>query len=203
MTHKYGEKWTLQEIEENILKCIEVLGLDRMPTSREILAFYDNHTLHNAIQRSKKYSGWAKYLNLQQTHCETRTGNKYEQIAMSILSDKGYKVEKMSFKSHFDLLVNNKVKVDVKSGGRWYKQDENNEYQVNTFGINKKYATCDIYMMFVLKENEEIEKVLIVPSFEIRCKTSMSIGKNSKYLKWTNRFDVLDKYIDFTCNVVI
>lgn len=191
MGYAHGKRWTDEMVENEILNCVNILGLDRMPTKSEIESFYGNHKLTNRISRTQGYYWWAKRLNLKIKKSETTTGKRYEKYVMDVLQEKGYKVEKMTQNAHFDLLLNDCIKVDVKVGKRWYKE----ACQVNTFGINKKYATCDIYIILVLDDKENVEKTLIVPAYKIRCKTSMSIGKNSKYNAWIDRYDVIDKYL--------
>ena len=73
-------------------------------------------------------------MNLSIKESETQLGQDYEQIATSILKDKGFKIEKMSTGHPFDLLINNVVKVDVKVARPHMLRGKD---RVHTFGINK------------------------------------------------------------------
>ena len=100
----------------------------------------------------------------------------------------------MTTKYPFDLLVNGLVKIDVKSACAYYSK---NGSRLHTFGINKEVATCDIYMIFALNENgDKIERTFIIPSHHIEMK-SLNLGEDSKYNKYIEKYDYIDKYINF------
>jgi len=189
--------WSEEKIEEYLLECINALDLNRMPSRAEIRGFYGNDALTNKISKTLGYYGWANKLGLEMKDSETNMGKTYEEIIEDILNNKGFETERMTTGEHFDILVNGIVKVDVKSASRYITDT----YEMNTFGINKKYATCDIYILAALDEYYEIDKLLIIPSTVVKFSTTMSIGTESKYDKWNNRFDIIQKYTDFLKNV--
>lgn len=100
----------------------------------------------------------------------------------------------MSVKHPYDLLVNSNIKIDVKTA-RLYTSEHGNSYY--TFNLEKKNPTCDIYIFYCV----EIEKILIIPSKFLR-QTQLCISENSKYNRYTNRWDYLKIYDNFYKEVV-
>lgn len=197
MGYTHGYKWTDTEVKKQILQVKEALCLDRMPTRNEIQKVMNNTSLTDRISRTKGYYGWAKELKLNIKSSETSFGKKYEKIIREILENKKYKVKNMSQNYHFDLLINENVRIDVKVA-KPYKNRDNSIY--HTFNLSKKYSSCDIYIIVCLDNNECIERLLIIPSY--KCKiTQLSIGKESIYNIYQNRFDFIDKYINFYNNL--
>lgn len=191
MGYAHGIRWTEELIRQELLKSIDILQINRMPTAEELKSIGKN-SLHCKISRTKKYSGYAKELGLSLKSCDTRTGNHYEEYAESIIKLRGYQVERMTTKHPYDLLINDNVKIDVKSAKPTYMRDS----RVHTFGISKRQPTCDIYMCIAISEVNEIERLLIIPSKELKIVT-LCIGKESKYNKFIDRWDYLNKYIEF------
>jgi hypothetical protein len=185
-------KWTDELIKSELEKCISVLQIKRMPTADELRQIGRND-LHCKISRTKKYSGWANELGLDLKHCETRTGNKYELIVKGKIEriSNHLRVEKMSTKHPYDLLVNGCVKVDVKVG----KAHHHFEARAHTFALNKKYATCDIYICVALDELEKTESVFIIPAAHVPLVT-LNIGKVSKYNKYKDNWNFIFNFVN-------
>lgn len=190
-------KWNDEIIKQEILKVKDALCLNRMPTRSEIESVMKNSCLTDKITKTRGYYGWAKELKLDIKLSETTLGKKYEQFIKQLLETKQYKVEQMSQNYHFDLLINNNVKIDVKVA-KPFVDRYNCIY--HTFRLCKKYASCDIYITICLNNKEEIEKLLIIPSSKCQIK-QLSIGKNSVYDIYIDRFDYIDKYIKFYENL--
>lgn len=186
-------KLSRDEAKSLIIEVVNELKLNRMPSGNEIRSVFNNYVLHNYISRHGGFRQFAEELNLSIKESETQLGQDYEQIAISILKDKGFKIEKMSTGHPFDLLINNVVKVDVKVARPHMLRGND---RVHTFGINKKYGSCDIYITVALDELDNIEKFLIIPSHHLRVVT-LCIGKSSKYDVYDKKFDYIDKYSDF------
>lgn len=193
MGYTHGKRWTDRAVKESVLECARTFTPPRMPTSSELKIHCGASGILSAIQRMGGLRHLSEKYGLVLKECETKMGWIYEDTAENVLIEKGFGVEKMSCKEHFDFLINDVVKVDIKSGKRWFIDN----YQANTFGINKRFATCDIYMIFALDEDGEIERTLIIPSYLVRCKTTMCIGENSKYDEWIDRYDIIEKYSSF------
>jgi hypothetical protein len=182
-------KWTDELIEIELKKCISVLKINRMPTADELKQIGRND-LHCKISRTKKYSGWASELGLELKHCETRMGNKYEDLVKTKIEQHGFRVLSMTTKHPYDLLVSDVLKIDVKVG----KAHNHFEARAHTFALNKKYPTCDLYICVALNENEEIERYFIIPSKHVQMVT-LNIGKESKYNKYVDRWGYINKFI--------
>ena len=194
MGYTTGVKWTYKAIKEELIKVINALDINRMPTSNEIKLVTKNSKLTNAIKRHGGYLYWANEMGLSQAPGTTRLGMYGEEKIKEILELKGYKVEKMSVKHPYDLLVNSNIKIDVKTA-RLYTSEHGNSYY--TFNLEKKDPTCDIYIFYCV----EIEKILIIPSKFLR-QTQLCISESSKYNRYTNRWDYLKIYDNFYKEVV-
>ncbi|MCM3180222.1 hypothetical protein [Cytobacillus horneckiae] len=186
-------KWNDELIKSELKKCISSLQIDRMPTAPELISLGRND-LHCKISRTKRYSGWAKELGLEMKSSETTKGNMYEfhvlEKIKQIFTD--LSVMKMSTKHPYDLLVNDCVKVDVKVG----KAHNHFGARAHTFGISKKYATCDIYVCVSLDEHNLIENFFIIPAASLQL-TTLNIATDSKYNKYKDRWDILCNFVRY------
>lgn len=186
-------KWSDEKIAEEILEIKRILNLDRMPSREEIESTKKNNALVSVIGKTYGFYGWEEKLNLTVKRSETQFGQLYQQKCIQILQDKGYIAEDTSTKAPYDIVVNNKVRIDVKSGCAYDLKGS----RCHTFNLEKQFLTCDIYMIFALDENgEKIERLLIIPSSHLNIVT-LSMGTNSKYNKYKNRWDYIDKYLNF------
>lgn len=185
--------WDEQKVESGILDTMKHLKIDRMPTRSEILNTVNGNPLHCRITKSGGYEYWAKKLGLNVKESESKTGWDAEEIAkISIETSFGYKVEKMSKRHPYDLLVNDFIKVDVKCAKPYILKGS----RVHTFGISKKNSTCDLYIIYALDENGKIERTFIIPGHKLNVVT-MCIGSKTKYDKYFERWDYFQKYNDF------
>lgn len=178
-------------MEKELFKSMKILGIDRMPTASELQSIGRND-LHCRISRTKKYRGWAEQLDLKLKSSETTVGQRREKEVKKILKDKGYQVSQMTTKHPYDLLINNVVKIDVKTANPYTL----NGSRVHTFGINKVNPTCDLYICLSYNEQGEVERTLVIPSHLCRVRT-LCIGKESKYNRFNNRWDYIEKYARF------
>jgi hypothetical protein len=185
-------KWTDELIKTELLKSINVLGLDRMPTAEELKGINRND-LHCKISRTKKYSGWAEELNLSLKSCTTRAGQKYEGVLLEVLKNQGYKVEAMTTKHPYDLLVNSAIKIDVKVAKPYLLRGKD---RVHTFNLSKIKPTCDIYILIALDENENIERLFVIPSHFVQ-QPMVNMGKESKYNFYVNSWHYLTAFDEF------
>lgn len=187
------------EIKKEILKTVEIFNLNRMPTRKEILDTNLGVSLHNAISRGNGYYEWAKILNLEIKDSETFMGIQYENLCKEQLINFGYAVETTPMKAPYDLLVNDNIRIDVKSGCAYYI----NGCRTHTFTTSKKYSTCDIYVMYALNEDgSEIERVLVIPSKLLNA-INATMGTNSKYNVFIDRWDYIGMYDDFYNKIII
>ena len=193
MEYMRRTQWNDDKVKKEILEVKKVLNLKRMPTRKEIETVTGNNSLTSRISRTKGYYGWAKELNLDVKESETTFGKKYEYIVKDFLEESGYNTEKMPQNYSFDLLINNFVKIDVKVA-KPYTAPDNSIW--HTFNLYKKYAYCDIYIALCLDNNENIEKMLIIPSSKCQIK-QLSVGKKSKYDIYDYQLKYIDNYINF------
>lgn len=183
--------WTDQKIEEEIFKVMNALNIYRMPSNSEIRAITHDTTLTNAIRRHGGFYGWAEKLQLPVKESETKTGSTYELYAMATMLSKGLIAKRMSVRHPYDLLVNKNIKVDVKVSSAYL----NNGSLVNTVGLGKEFATCDLYIIYLRHQSGELDRTLIIPGHEVRHKY-LNIGKDSKYNKYIDRWDYFKIYSD-------
>lgn len=192
MGYTYGTKWTDEMVKEKVMEVVDFLGLKRMPSRSELNKYYGDSKLTNRISKSGGYYKLAEKLNLPMKESDTNYGKKYEYKAKEILESKGYKVEKMSQNFPYDLLLNDNVKIDVKVS-RLYEHKDG--YKFYSYRIGHRCAKCDVYMFIAVSENQE--KIYIIPSKDIFNNLQVSIGMDSKYEKYLDRYYYIDKYIEF------
>lgn len=190
MGYTFGIQWNDKLIKEEILKVMEALNINRMPSSDEMKFVTGNTKLTNAIRRHGGYLFWATSLNLEQSECETRTGFKEELNVKTLLESKGYKVEKMATRHPYDLLVNGNIKIDVKAANKYTSPIGWSSY---SFNLEKKNPTCDIYIIRCLQD----DKTLVIPSKFLKQSQLCITDKESKYDKFKDRWDYIKKYDDF------
>ncbi|GAA0115256.1 hypothetical protein [Clostridium senegalense] len=193
MENTHGKQWSEDEVKEEIFKVMEFLNIETMPSNSELIKVTKNYSLSNKIARSGGFKFWAKKLGLELKESDSKFGWKGEKIIFDLLTKKQYKVERMSVRYPFDLLVNENIKIDVKTANR--HSPSNAKYYFHTFNLEKKNPTCDIYVCLAFN-NENLEKLLIIPSKFLR-KTQLSIGKESQYDKYINRWDYIEEYDKF------
>lgn len=195
MGYTHGNKWSEDLICNGVMKVKEGLKLDRMPTRSECVEYTNSNSLSVAItRRDGGWYGLAKELGLGIKESETTTGKRNEINIKQILEDKGYKVKQMSQNFPYDLLVNDCLKVDVKSS-HLYEGKEGNFY---TYRTGKKFATCDVYILVALDANDEIARTYILPSSIVMNNIQISIGEHSsKYDFYLERWDILSAYVAF------
>lgn len=184
--------WTKEKIVEQINEMISSTGLNRMPTNSEVIAYFGNHKLSNAISKRKMWKPLAEELGLKVKESETYFGKRHEEVASEQLIELGYEVRRMPQNFPYDLLVDDLLKVDVKSS-KLYRGKYGNFYSVN---IDKPYATCDVYMIYLIEDDGSVKTVLIIPSKDVITNTQISIGQHaSKYYKYENNWACIDDYI--------
>ena len=86
--------------------------------------------------------------------------------------------------------VNDHVKVDVKVSHYYH----NDEVSFHTFGLGKKYHNCDIFICVCLDDDDKVVKNLTIPSDFLIGIRQLSVGANSKYDKFNNKFEYIDKF---------
>lgn len=199
MGYTHGHKWSDEKIKQAIKKVVTAYELDRMPSRKECVDYYGNHSLANAV--SRRHGGWyglAKEIGLPIKKSETYFEKHQEGIVCEMLVSKGFDVERMPQNFPYDILVDNCIKVDVKASHLYCGK----QGKFFTFNLEKRYATCDIYVLLTLDENNNIINSFIVPSKFVIKNTQISIGKYaSKYHKFRDRWDYISNLSEYLASV--
>lgn len=194
MGYAHGTKWSDELIEVKIKEVMEDLGLSTMPTRSMIARTTGSGALNNAISRKGGFIVWADNLGIKHKGIQTAMGRELEERCMRFIQDEyGFNVKLMKQKYPYDLLVNDNIKIDVKSG-KMYK----GEFAMYTFNLEKRFPTCDIFVAYCLTENREILKTYVIPSKILSGKTQLSVGVHaSKYDEYLDNWGCLEVYEDF------
>lgn len=193
MGYVSGHKWTNEEIIYLISKMVDKLELERMPTRKEVVEYY-NDAAASAITRRFGWYNLAETLNLPIKKCDTTTGKNNEALLAKELSNMGFKIERMPQNFPYDLLIDNAVKIDVKASHVYHGK----KGAFYSFHIEKPHPTCDIYVLRLLDDDDNIVQSLIVPSKEAANNKHISVGAiSSKYDRYAGRWDIIKRYSDF------
>lgn len=185
-------KWNNEKIENEIKAMLEDTKIKYFPAKNEIDEYYGDTCLSNAIAKTYGFRGWSEIFNLPRKDSSVKLGNAWEYRIMDYLISKGYDIEKMSYKHPYDLLINEYIKVDVKVSKLF-----NADSPYHSFDLGSSNHNCDIFILITLDEDENPERVLIIPSSDLMGQKQVAIGKNSKYNKYNYRYEVIDKYDKF------
>lgn len=199
MGYAHGVHWTDDLIKSKINEVVNGLELGRMPTRRECENYFHDCGLTNAV--SRRAGGWyslAKEMGYEIKESETTFGKTYEIQAAEMLKSYGFEVRRMSQNFPYDLLIDDCVKADVKAS-KLYHGGNGNFY---SFNLEKQFATCDFYILLTVAKNGEITRTMVVPSSEVIANNQISVGENrSKYHKFADRFDLIEKAVEFWKNL--
>ena len=200
MGYTRGTRWNDELIRQKVLEVKDALSLDRMPSRKECADYYHNESLVNAISRRKSWYKLADELGLPIKESETYFGKTQEAIAEEMLVSRGYSVRRMFQNFPYDLLVDDAVKIDVKAS-HLYRGTGGDFY---TFNLEKQFATCDIFLLFTLNDDNSEREVYVVPSTFVIAQTQLSIGKDkSKYRRFIDRWDYIDLYSEFMYSIFL
>lgn len=199
MGYAHGINWTDEMVKQTVSEMVKDCGLDRMPSKSEIEDYFKNTALTNVISRRYGFYNLARQLGLEVKKSDTYYGKKYEEIMMNKLVGMGFSVERMSTRHSYDLLVSPGIKIDVKAS-RLYKGPNGNFY---SFNLEKKFATCDIFILVCTDDDGSIEREYVIPSVFAINNTQISIGEgDSKYSKFINKWNLLSEYDHFVKQIL-
>ena len=195
MGYTHGKRWTDDDIKREVRMAMDFMQINRMPSRSELLSVSGDNSLVSKI--GKRPGGWyglAHELGLQVKSSDTQTGKTNESVVEKLLIEKGFSVTKMSQNFPYDLLVDECVKIDVKSS-KLYRGTQGNFY---SFNLEKRYATCDVYVLLTLDDDGFANKFYIVPSVFVISNTQISIGEiSSKYNKYIDRWDYITNLSEY------
>lgn len=193
MGYTHGIKWDRDSIEIAIKAVMSTAKIDTFPTRTLIRQITGNEALGCAISRNGGTQYWAKRLGVEMKRCESKMGHEYECMCKRYLTIMGYNCEFTSARYPYDILVNDNIKIDVKSGK--LHQYENGKFF--TFNIEKEMPTCDIYVCYCVNKND-VDRVYVIPSCIISGITQLSIGeKTSKYDRFIDNWNIVQDYQEF------
>ena len=193
MGYAFGTKWDDNRIKSEVKNVMTALNIKRMPTRAEMDDVTHNSALSNKVMKTGGFRYWADKMGIELKNCETVLGNDYEFGIKKVLENKGYKAEKMSTGHPYDLLVNDYIKIDVKAS-HYYHGDG---FIYHTFRLGKKHHNCDIFICICLDDSDNVIKTLIIPSKYLMGIRQLSVGNNSKYDKYNEAWEYIDKYDKF------
>ena len=178
------------ETKNKIFLVMNTLGINRMPSMSEVNAVTNDEKLSNRITKTGGFKHWAKELGLVIKDSESCFGGEYEELARSELSKRFKKVEMTDLRFPYDILINDRTKIDVKASRKYYR------FKSFSYNFNLEYEKprCDFYIAYCVGDIENVEKVLIIPAFVMTGKKQLSIGMESAYDKYANRWDLIEKY---------
>jgi hypothetical protein len=177
-------QWTSDMVEQQLKQFVAEKKAIYMPAAK-VLRAHGLNALSCAIPRNGGYDFWRQKLGLAEKPSETATGRMVEAAAIKILRSTGFSVEQQAFKSKFDLLVNERHKVDVK-GSRLYK------YGYVFIARNKpdNLAGCDYFMMAKLDNKNNPIAWYVIPEEHARLHT-LTMTATERYEEFRDRFDLL------------
>ena len=190
-----GMNWTDKLIRKGILEVVEHIGEARMPTAYELREYHGDCRLTGAITRTGGFMTWAKKMELPMKDCDVMLGISYEKYTQELLERNGLNCIHTSTKFPYDLLVDGKVKIDVKVS----HLVEIGDGSAYTFKIAKNMPKCDIYVAYCLDENEvgKIAKAYIIPAHVLTNMCQLTIGKDSsKYDIYLDRWELIERFND-------
>ena len=183
-------KWTDENIMQGIAAIAEQFEPKRMPTNREVINASGGYALSNAIQKHGGYEYWAKRMGLKQVRSDTKMGIECERKVASILRDAGHNVEETSVKYPYDLLVDDCVKIDVKTAN----ESSVHGYPVYSYRIAKPQQTCDFY---ICCEKSEKENMFVIPAHICKGQKQIVMGRETeKYSYYRNAFFLIDDTVN-------
>ena len=184
------KEWT----DERIGKCIMAIASEfdpiRMPTNSEVIEMSGSYALSNAIQKNGGYEYWANKLGLEQKYSESKLGVEYEHLIAEILKARGHEAVMTPTKYPYDLLVDGCIKVDVKVANESIVKGSS----VHAYRLSKKLHTCDFY---VCCENDGDKGIYVIPAHVCSGQTQIEMGSETKYEKYHNAFNLIDRAARF------
>jgi hypothetical protein len=193
--NRKGDKWNDEKVGFEVKKVIDALCLNRMPSRSEMKLVSGNTALANIIMKNGGFYHWAEKLGLQIKKSDTNFGMDYEKKCCEDLRNRNFEAELTTVKFPYDLLVNKCVKIDVKVS-KGYEHG----YFFFTYNLESKKPRCDIYVFYGVNENRG-NKTFIIPANKLYGISQLSIGLGSKYDKYIERWDLINKFCSFYQNV--
>lgn len=196
MGYAHGKRWNETEVEEQIMQIVRDRGMTTFPTLSEMTEYYGNQGLRNKVARSGGSFAWAEKLGLPMKQSDTSFGRKYELFAIEDIRSHTSSaiVEKMSTRYPYDILVEKCVKIDVKASRPVRNGKGGYQY---SFNLEKKYPTCDVFLLYGLGWDGEVLQTLIVPSLLTYGISQIYAGTNPRWMHFQDKWQVFSSYLKF------
>lgn len=174
---------------------MKILNIKTFPTHSQMIDVIGNRGLCSKISKTGGTKFWAKKLDIPVKNCETEFGFKYEsKVVEDIERELGLNSILMKPGYPYDVLTSGCVKIDTKVSRQFFT---NCHTWQNTFNLEKKNPTCDIYVLYCLDNDGNYLKTIVIPSVVLQGKTQVGIGKKSKYNKYIDNWNVIEEYKRF------
>lgn len=181
--------WNEAMVEREVLA--ESTRLGRMPNCDELQRLGRND-LANQIGKRGGFRHWATRLGLRQSGGTSHRAMVVEDHVQQVMVSRGHSVERMSWQSPFDLLVDSVLRVDVKGGlFHSYTVPKGGVVAGYFFGLHKVPPTCDLYALCCLSDTDEVGDVYWIPSSEAAVQT-VTITPRGKYSAFKNTISQVD-----------
>lgn len=168
----------------------------RMPSANELRERGAN-PLAVAVSRRGGFYAWADRLGLNVKDSETLRGIDAEHKTAEHLESLGFAVDLTTVKAPYDLLVNARVRIDVKSAKYGDYVNSKTGGHVRGFVFRPKpEPTCDLYILCGVGEDSEILWRYYVPAEEARIQTLTITPTGKKYAKYLENIDALKAMVN-------
>lgn len=146
------------------IKSVDCARRGEMPSSRDLRAAGMN-AIACLISRRGGFEQWAERAGLRLRDSCTKRGRAAELNSADWLAGLGFSVEKQTRKAPFDLLVDGRVRVNVKSGKHGsFEMPGGGKCEGHFFGIGKTWKHCDVFLLCAVADDGVVLSRHIVPS---------------------------------------
>ena len=180
-------QWNDQLIEAALFELIQ--KFNRMPSANELYEL-GRGDLANVIARRGGFKKWSDKMGAEQKGTESHLGLEVQAKVGRALRARGYKVDEMTTKHPFDLLVNDRLRIDVKSSRHHRYAGSVTGY---IFGISKREPTCDLYILCCLSDEGRILEKYFIPSSEAKIVTLTITPTGKTYQVYREANEQIDR----------
>jgi hypothetical protein len=186
-------RWTDRDIEQELRAAAAPLG--RMPTARELVAIGKRPLSIIVGRRGGGYAAWAKRLGLLQKDSAKARGNEITKETAHLLRALAFRVEAQSEKAPFDLLVNGRLRVEVKSA-TWseHRAPGGQIARGHVFFLRHAEPRCDLFILCGVDASNAVLWRYFVPAREAHVQT-LTITEHGKYDRFKNALYLVDELL--------
>jgi hypothetical protein len=178
--YSHGKRWTDEDVERELRHIVATTGM--VPTAQRLGAA-GRQDLSNQIGRRGGFAHWRNKIGLPENDSESAMGHRWETHVAELLEATGHAAERQTARAPFDILVDDCVRVNVKSA-HWGAYGRDNYCKGHFFGIGKTWASCDVFALVAVTDDEP-PRVMWVPWHEARQQT-ITLTKSHRFNGYTN-----------------